>query len=135
MVEASGFPKAARQQLSFLIDERAFSVVAEDEYHVRLESESLGVEAAYDPRGEVEVRVFRLGQEDRYQVWTYTDMVGTASVSRLLSIAGERMTADPAILSGDASFYERLGAENRRLSNAWTAYYAGRGPQPTGKLP
>jgi hypothetical protein len=62
-------------------------------------------------------------------------MVGTASVSRLLEIAVERMNADPAILSGDHAFYGELAAENRRLSEAWTAYYAGEGPQPTGKLP
>jgi hypothetical protein len=135
MDEANSFREVARQQLSFLIDDRDFTVVAEDEYHVRLESESVGVEASYEPLGEVEVRVFRLGQDDPHESWTYTGMVGRASASRLLSIAIEQMTANPAILSGDATFYERRGAENRRLSEAWTAYYSGKGPQPTGKLP
>src|SRR4051794_2812295 len=122
MADTRGFPETAKQELSFLIDERGFAVVTEDQYHVRLESESVGVVASHDPRGEVEVRVFRLGHDDPYEVWTYNGMVGRAPVSRLLSIAGEQMTANPAILSGDATTYERLGAESRRLSEAWTAY-------------
>jgi hypothetical protein len=62
-------------------------------------------------------------------------MVGTASVARLLEIAVEQMSADPAILRGDQAFYEQLGAEKRRQSEEWTAYYAGKGPRPRGRLP
>lgn len=77
----------------------------------------------------------RLASADRYEVWTYTGMVGTASVARLLEIAVEQMSADPAILRGDQAFYEQLGAEKRRQSEEWTAYYAGKVPQPRGRLP
>lgn len=132
---AETFPEMARRQLAFLIREHGFSVVAEDHQHIRLESRSLGLEAWHDPRGEVEVRVFRLDAADNYERWTYSGMVGAASLSRLLEIAGEQMSANPAVLRGDQAFYQHLGAENRRLSEAWTAYYAGKGPQPRGKLP
>ena len=40
--------------------------------------------------------------------WSYTGMVGTASVGRLLEIALAKMDADPEILGGDTAFYERL---------------------------
>lgn len=135
MKDAETFPEIARRQLAFLIRDHGFGVVTEDQHHIRLESGSLAAEAWYDPRGEVDVRVFRLGNENPYEVWTYTGMVGTASVSRLLEIAGGQMSANPAVLRGDQSFYEQLGAESRRLSEAWTAYYAGKGPQPSAKLP
>jgi len=62
-------------------------------------------------------------------------MVGTASVARLLEIAHEQLSANPGVLEGDPTFYEQLAAENLRRSKAWTAYYAGEGPQPTGSLP
>lgn len=132
---ADTFPEIAHSALSFLTRDYGFRLAAEDQHHIRLESEALAVEAWHDPRGEVEVRVSRLNSADRYAVWTYTGMVGTASVSRLLEIAVETMTADPAILSGDQAYYEQLAAENRLLSEAWTAYYAGKGPQPREKLP
>jgi hypothetical protein len=129
------FPELARDAFSALSGDRGFRLVAEDQHHVRLESTTVSIEAWHDPRGEVEVRVSPLDTADRYATWTYTGMVGAASVSRLLEIAVEQMNADPAILSGDQAFYGELAAENRRLSEAWTAYYAGKGPQPTGKLP
>lgn len=76
------------------------------QHHVRLASEALAVEAWHDRRGEVEVRVSRLDGADPYAVWTYTGMVVTASVSRLLEIAVADLTADSAILSGDRAFYD-----------------------------
>jgi hypothetical protein len=129
------FPELARREFSVLTQDNGFQVVAEDRHHVRFESQAVGVEVWHDSRGEVEVRVSPLDATDRNATWTCTGMVGTASVARLLEIAVEQMSADPAILSGDREFYERLAAENRCLSEAWTAYYAGNGPQPTGKLP
>jgi hypothetical protein len=132
---ADTFPEIARAGLLFLTRDHSFHVTAEDQHHVRLESHAIAVDAWHDPRGEVEVRVSRLDSTDRYAVWTYTGMVGTASVSRLFEIAAEKMAADPAILSGDEAFYAELATENRRLSEAWTASYTRKGPQPTGKLP
>jgi hypothetical protein len=132
---ADTFPEIARRQLAPLIHDQGFTLVAEDQHHIRLESDSLAIEAWHDPRGEVEVSMSRLASADRYEVWTYTGMVGTASVARLLEIAVEQMSVDPAILRGDQAFYEQLGAEKRRRSEEWTAYYAGKGPQPRGKLP
>jgi hypothetical protein len=135
METPEAFPQAVRRHLAFLIQDHGFKVVEEDQHHVRFESPTLAAEAWHDPRGEVEVRVSRLESDDPHQVWTCTGMVGRASVSRLLEIAGEQMIANPDVLRGDQVFYEQLGAEKRRLSEAWTAFYAGKGPQPTGKLP
>lgn len=95
----------------------------------------LAVEAWYGPPGEVEVRAFRLASADPYEIWIYTGMVGRASVDRLLEIALEQMRANPAILSGDQAYYVGIGIERRQRAKAWTAYYEGKGPQPTGKLP
>ena len=132
---ADSFPDIAQRRLATLTRDHGFDLVAHDQHHVRLESRLLAVEAWYDPRGEVEVRASRLASADPYEVWTYTGMVGTASVDRLLEIALEQMSANPAILSGDQAYYEGIGVERRQQSKAWTAYYEGEGPQPTGKLP
>jgi hypothetical protein len=129
------FPETARRELAALTRDHGFDFVAEDQYHVRLESRSLVVDVWHDPRGEVEVRVSRLATADPYEAWTYAGMVGTASVARLLEIAVDQMSANPEVLRGDEAFYKRLGDENRQLAEAWTAYYSGKGPQPTGKLP
>ncbi len=133
---ADAFPRVARDTFSPLIDECGFHLVAEDEHHIRLESNVMAIEAWYDTRGELDVDVFRLDSTDRHARWTYVGMVGNASTARLLEIAVEKMTADPAILTGDPAFYDRLAAESHRLSDAWTAYYSRKGPRPTtGRLP
>lgn len=132
---AETFPEIARRGFATLTGDHGFKLVAQDHHHVRLESQSLAVEAWYDPRGEVEVRVSRLASADPYEVWTYTGMVGRASVARLLEIALEQMSANPEVLSSDQAYYEAIGFEKRQLAEAWTAYYEGKGPQPTGKLP
>jgi hypothetical protein len=63
-------------------------------------------------------------------------MTGRASMPRLLELAAERMREEEAILGGDPAFFERLAEKQRRRSDEWTAYHAGRGPRPrTGKLP
>lgn len=130
-----GFPDIALRRLASLTRDHGFELVAHDQHHVRLESRSVAVEAWYDPRGEVEVRASRLPSGDPDEVWTYTGMVGTASVDRLLELALDQLTANPAILSGEQAYYEQIGVENRERGKAWSAYYEGRGPQPTGKLP
>ncbi|HLY64816.1 MAG TPA: hypothetical protein VKU60_04705 [Chloroflexota bacterium] len=74
---------------------------------------ALLVKAAWDPRGEVSVDVFRRGQRNAGR-WSFNGMVGRASVERMLELAGEAMRAEPAILAADPEFYERLiscGAE------------------------
>ena len=87
-------------------------------------------------RGEVEVTVFRLGRAEPWERWGYEGMVGRASLPRVLEIAGEKLLADDAVLRGDADYFDRLAQENRRLDEAWTAYYSGTGPRPaTGRLP
>ena len=64
--------------------------------------------------------------------WSYSRMVGTASVGRLLEIALEEMRAEPAVLNGDSQYFERLGADNGALAHVWAEYHAGRGPRPGG---
>jgi hypothetical protein len=129
------FLEAVRNAFAVLTRDQGFSVVAEDRHHARFESETVGIDVWHDPRGEIDVNVSPLGTTDRLATWTYTGMVGAASVARLLEIAVEQMSANPAILGADQTFYEQLATENRRASKAWTAYYSGKGPQPTGELP
>ena len=128
-------PDAVRQQFVFLVRDHGFNFVTEEAHFVRLESQTLGAEVTYH-RGEVEVTVFRLGREEPWERWGYEGMVGRASLPRVLEIAGEKLLADDAVLRGDADYFDRLAQENRRLDEAWTAYYSGTGPRPaTGRLP
>ncbi len=64
MLKGSAFGDLVRRELGFLIRDRGFRVVRETEFVVRLESEAMGVQAAFDPRGEVDVGVFRLGHDE-----------------------------------------------------------------------
>lgn len=57
-------------------------------------------------------------------------MVGSASVSRLLQMAAEKMRADPAVLGGEVAYYEDLAVERRRDAGALTTFYSGKGPRP-----
>lgn len=90
----------------------------------------------WDPRDGVEVSLFLrdLGQPE--EGWTYTGMVGNASVSRLVQLAVERLQGEPAVLAGDRAFYEELAARKRQASQEWTAHYSRKGSRPkTGWLP
>ena len=135
MSDHEAFLEAVGRELAPLLGEHGFRLVSESQHSVRFESETLGAEAHFDPRGEVDVGVFRLGREAPFERWTYSGMVGRASVPRLLEIACERLTAEEAILRGDDEFFNRLSAEKRERAEQWTAYYSGEGPQPTGKIP
>lgn len=59
--------------------------------------------------------------------WSYSGMVGRASVSRLLELALAEMQAEPAVLRGDINFYGELAERQSACSQEWTAYYSGRG--------
>lgn len=112
-----------------------FAVTSQRPGALTLESSKLRVLVVHDPRGEVAVQVFPLGRE-HWDGWSYSGLVGRASVGRLLELALVEMHAEPAILRGDADFYARLATENLASSQAWTEYYAGRGPRPgKPKLP
>lgn len=104
-------------------------MVEADDDRVVLTSANTRIVVVYDPRGQVDVAVSPHGREP-WQGWSYTGMVGTASVSRLLEIALMRMQAEPAILRGDTAFYEALAKRTTANAEAWTAFYAGRGPRP-----
>ena len=93
-----------------------FAITSEDHGIVGLASSTVQIVAAHDPRGEVDVQVFPRDAE-RHEGWSYTGMVGTASVGRLLEIALAKMRADPAILGGDAAFYARLAQATRASSH------------------
>jgi hypothetical protein len=133
---ADDFLHAVRRHFAFLVDEHAFRVGDESRHAVRLESPTLVVDAVLDPLGELEVRLRRRGDDDAHGVWTYAGMVGSASLDRVLEIAGQELRAQDALLRGDPAAFEHLAAEQRQRAEAWTAFYAGTGPRPrTGKLP
>lgn len=122
-----------RDKWSSLLAE-GFDIVEEDPHLLLLKSSIVSISAVLDPRGEVDIDVFRTGSERLYG-WSYTGIVGRASVGRLLEIALTRMREEPAILRGDAEFYEALATKNKARAEALTEYYAGRGPRPGRSLP
>lgn len=122
-------PDLVRDRWASLLRDDAFAVSEEDDNRVVLTSRDMRIVAIHDPRGEVDVAAYRHGQEP-WQGWTYTGMVGTASVAGLLDLALESMEADPRILRGDAAFYSTLSDRATADAEAWTAYYARRGPRP-----
>lgn len=122
-----------REKWASLLAE-GFEIVEEDPHLLLLKSSIVSVRAVLDPRGEVDIDVFRTGSERLYG-WSYTGIVGRASVGRLLEIALAQMREEPAILRGDAEFYEALATKNKARARALTEYYAGRGPRPGRRLP
>jgi hypothetical protein len=132
MSEAWGL--LVREKWASLLSQ-GFGVADESEYLVTLESPDLSIIAVHDPRGEVAVSVFRRGIDEHYG-WSYSGMVGKASVDRLLEIALAEMRADPEILDGDPEFYATVARDKKAAAHAWTDYYARRGPRPvTRHLP
>jgi hypothetical protein len=125
---AATFSALVRDKWAPLLAED-FTITCDDAQRVVLESSNVRVVAVHDPRGEVDVSVVPRGGEWPAE-WSYSGMVGAASVGRLLETALAEMRAEPAVLDGDPDFYERLARENGGKSVAWTAYYSGRGPRP-----
>lgn len=122
-----------REKWTSLLAE-GFEFVEGDPRVVLLKSSTVSVRVVLDPRGELDVDVFRAGS-DRLYGWSYTGIVGRASVGRLMEIALAQMREEPAILRGDPDFYEALAATKRARAHALTEYYAGRGPRPGRHLP
>lgn len=106
-----------------------FDITQEDAHRVELKSPNLDVLVVHDSRGELAVRAFRPGT-DEHCGWSYTGMVGRADVGRLLDIALGEMRSDPAIVAGDVAYYETLARDQTATAQAWTEYYARRGPRP-----
>src|SRR5579864_5981060 len=130
------FADVVANKLAFLLSEHGFRVTEAGKHVVLLETPALCVQAVRDPRGEVEVNVFRRGHRHA-GMWSFSGMAGRASVERLLELAGEAMRAEPGVLEADMRFYEKLAAGQEKGSAEWTAYYSGKGPRPrrSGKLP
>lgn len=130
------FSDVVRRELAFLFDEHGFRMTEANSHVVLLMSPALGVQAVWDPRGEVYVAVFRREAGVPAEGWSWTGMVGKASVPRLLEMAGERMRAESWVLAADAAKYEELAIRKRRESREWTDYYSRKGPRPrSGHLP
>lgn len=130
---ADGLGVLVREKWSALFDE-GFEITEEDAHLLLLKSVADTVRVVFDPRGEVDIDVFRTGS-DRLYGWSYTGIVGRASVGRLLEIALGQMREDSAILRGDAEFYEALADEKRARADDLTEYYAGRRPRPGRHIP
>jgi hypothetical protein len=96
---------------------------------VVLDSQHVRVEVIHDFRGEIDVSVYPHGPGS-YGRWRYGGMVGRASLLQLLEMAAGAMESDPAVLRGDAVFYEARAHEQRAESISWTEYYARSGPRP-----
>lgn len=131
MTDALG--ELLREKWSSLLAE-GFEVIEERSGLLLLEMSSISVRVALDPRGELDVDVFRTGTDPHYG-WAYTGIVGRASAGRLLELALAQMRSEPAILAGDPHFYDALAAEKKLRAHEMTEYYAGRGPRPGRHLP
>jgi len=128
------FLDVVADKLAFLMSEHGFQVTEVSEHVILLDNIALSVEGVWDPRGEVDVNVFRRGQRAA-GMWSYIGMVGKASVGRLLELAGDAIRAEPCVLQADTTFYDNLAVEQKKRSIEWTAYYSRKGPRPRGKLP
>lgn len=125
----SSFPDLVQEKFGPLLTEHGLVVAAEDAHQVVLESLRLRAVVVIDPRGELEVRVC-LKEYPDWQGWSFSGMVGRASVELLLELSLEQLKEEPRILAGDTAFFERLAAERQAESEAWTAYYGRTGPRP-----
>ena len=94
------FPTLVRQTLIPVLARHGFEVTSEDTCCVETVSQRLQARAVFDPRGELDVEVFPLGFQT-WAGWSFTGMVGRASLKRLLELAVEQMQSDPRILEGD----------------------------------
>jgi hypothetical protein len=128
-VDAS-FPDLVREQFALLLSEHDFVVVEAAADEVVLESPRLRTRAVLSPRGELDVHVFPKGSQE-WEGWSYSGMVGRASVKRLLALALENLLEDPRIVAGDPAFFERLASERKAESEALTAHAEGKGPRPS----
>jgi hypothetical protein len=128
---------AASQELRSLIEAHGFSLSECSGEIVRYTSASavLTVTAHAADRGQVDVIVEPAATHGVHERLIISRMVGRASLVRVLQLAADDLRTNERALQGDPSFFRQLGEEQRRDAEAWTAYYAGKGPQPTGKLP
>ncbi len=126
--------EAVISALGPLVGERGFGIAEADAHSVLLASPRLHMHVVHDPRGEVEVRVFRPARPTE-GIWTYSGMTGRATVERFLELAKERLLEDGRILAGDDGFYDGLAADQESERRRWNEYYQGEGPQPRGRLP
>lgn len=125
----ASFPELVRDKFTPLLTAHAFTVIEETPYEVVLESPFLQAVAMFDPRGELDVRVFPKGSEN-WEGFSYSGMVGGRLSSDCSRSLWSKCRADPRILGADAGFYGRLAAERRLDAEAWTAYYGGKAPRP-----
>jgi hypothetical protein len=132
----SEFPVAARRELAFLVDDYAFELVEATANVVRFASERVVVAATFYPNEwQVDLTAALSGDEDRYARLVLSGMVGRASPARVIELLAEKLRGNTPALTGDGSYYRQLGEEQRQKAEAWTAFYAGKGHKPTGKLP
>jgi hypothetical protein len=123
----------AREKWASLLSD-GFAIAEEEPHLLVLKSSNVTVRAVLDPRGELDIDVFRTGT-DCHHGWACTGIVGRASVGRLLEIALAQMLSEPTILTGDADFYNALDDEKQLQAHEMNEYLAGRGPRPGRHLP
>jgi hypothetical protein len=128
---------ATRQELGLLLDEHAFVPTETSAEVVRFQSAvaTVTVTGYAAEHGQVEVIVEPLAAHGQHERLVISRMVGRASLIRVLQLAAEDLRASEQALRGEQSFFRQLGEVQEREAEAWTAFYAGEGPQPTGKLP
>ena len=74
------FMDAVTDKLALLLSEHGFRVTEASEHVVLLETLALCVQAVRDPRGEVDVNVFRRGKMHA-GMWSFTGMVAGSCCS------------------------------------------------------
>jgi hypothetical protein len=132
----SPFADAVEHEFAFLIDDRDFRLATASGEVVRFASPRVEVQLSYHPsEQQVDLAAYPVGERDPYTRFVWRGMVGRASVERLVQLAAAALRANEPALSGDDAYYRELGAEQRQDAEAWTAFCAGQGPQPTGQLP
>ena len=130
----SALTDLVRRQFAPLL-EQGWTIAEQSDGFVRMSSNTLVAQFALDPRGELNVSVTPAGVEQRLG-WTYSGIVGRASVERLVEIAHDKMLEDPRVLSGDAAYFAELAEERRRQQAEYNARVSGYAvPRSPGRLP
>ena len=129
--------EAVRTGLEPFLMDRGFHEAGSNAHSTVYESAVTRVTVVWDPRGEINVAVSRVGESNVHAQWSYGEITSPAAVPMHIQRVVRELSGEPGLLAGDAVEFERLRHRNEQRSKEWTAYYSGQGPHPkrSGRLP
>ena len=122
--------EAVRVELVPFLAEQGFQEGSSDQHSARFASADTEVSVFWDPRGEIAVLAQRRDEASPHGRWQYGEVTTATSVPGHLRRVVRLFAEQPAILAGDAPFYDDLRRRNEQRSRELTAYYSRNGPRP-----